>query len=49
MSSSRYELVERVPAVEDDNRVRGGAGLSIKDPRAARRALASIRDKTWSG
>src|ERR1043165_4492673 len=35
-----YRLVERRPTVDEYNRVRGAAGLSVKDEEAARRGLA---------
>ena len=38
---SGYRLVERVPSVEDYNRVRVTAGLSTKDPGAAKIGLAN--------
>jgi len=36
-----YQLMERTPTVEDYNRVREAAGLSVKDPVAAERGLAN--------
>jgi GNAT superfamily N-acetyltransferase len=37
----RYQLIERTPTVEEYNRVRQAAGLSVKDPAAAKRGLAN--------
>jgi GNAT superfamily N-acetyltransferase len=39
--SAAYEVIERTPEVEEYNRVRGAAGLSVKDEIAARRGLAN--------
>ncbi|HST51874.1 MAG TPA: GNAT family N-acetyltransferase [Pyrinomonadaceae bacterium] len=36
-----YAVVERTPTVEEYNRVRGAAGLSVKNEVAARRGLAN--------
>lgn len=36
-----YQLIERVPTVEEYSRVRHSAGLSVKDPVAAERGLAN--------
>jgi ribosomal protein S18 acetylase RimI-like enzyme len=36
-----YIVVERVPTVEEYNRVRGAAGLSVRDSIAAQRGLAN--------
>ena len=38
---SDYHLVERVPAVEDYNRIRVAAGLDKRDPEAAEAGLAN--------
>jgi ribosomal protein S18 acetylase RimI-like enzyme len=39
--SETYTVSERTPAVEEYNRVRGAAGLSVKDELAAQRGLAN--------
>ena len=39
--TKEYVVVEQTPAVEDYNRVRQSAGLSVKDEIAAQRGLAS--------
>ena len=39
--SRAYEVVERTPSIEEYNRVRGAAGLSVKDEIAARQGLAN--------
>jgi GNAT superfamily N-acetyltransferase len=36
-----YRVVERRPTVEEFNRLRGGAGLSVKDPAAAEKGIAN--------
>ncbi|MGI9087135.1 MAG: GNAT family N-acetyltransferase [Chthoniobacterales bacterium] len=41
MSGRGYEVVERVPDVANYNRVRGAAGLSVKDGEAARIGLTN--------
>ena len=38
---SDYLVIERTPTVEEFNRIRGGAGLSVKDPAAAAKGLAN--------
>ena len=38
--STPYRIIERTPTVEEYNRVRQGAGLSVKDEEAARQGLA---------
>lgn len=39
--TEEYLVVERTPTVEEYNRVRGAAGLTVKDEVAARRGLAN--------
>lgn len=41
MSAVDYQVVQRVPDVANYNRVRGAAGLSVKDEEAARRGLTN--------
>ena len=39
--TERYQVVERIPTVEEYNRVRRAAGLTVKDETAAHRGLSN--------